>query len=85
MKVQSIAECLEHSAILSIIGTDKPIIGLLFEWPLKTGFTISSCWLCRALAQVITEVLKTISEHYKVASRVPTRMWLEHLSIVDVC
>ena len=47
MKVESIAECSLgafcntfdlHKAIISI---EKPIFGLLFEWSLKTGFTVS--------------------------------------------
>ena len=46
MKVESIAECshLEHSAILLTcikqILVLKTNVGLLFEWPLKTGSTV---------------------------------------------
>ena len=45
MKVESIAECsLEHSAILLTCIKQKSVLklifGLLFEWPLKTGFTV---------------------------------------------
>ena len=46
MKVKSIAECSKkafcnsfdlHQAIISLM---KPMFGLLFEWPLKIGFTV---------------------------------------------
>ena len=47
MKVESIAECSlgafcnTFDLQLAIIGLKKTIFGLLFEWPLKTGFTVS--------------------------------------------
>ena len=46
VKVESIAECslLEHSAILLTcikrLSVFKTNFGFLFEWPLKTGFTV---------------------------------------------
>ena len=46
MKVESIAECSHWSILqyfwpaLSNNRSWKPIFGLLFEWPLKTGFTV---------------------------------------------
>ena len=48
MKVESIAECSLGAfcntfwPALSDNWSWKPILGLLFEWPLKTGFTICS-------------------------------------------
>ena len=37
MKVESIAECSLGNKQYSVL---KTIFGLLFEWPLKTGFTV---------------------------------------------
>ena len=46
MQVKSIAECLEHSAILSTFiklpFVFKTFVLSIFEWPLKTGFTVFS-------------------------------------------
>ena len=48
MKVKSIAECspLEHSAILLTCIKRQSVLEtyfcVLFEWPLKTGFTVSN-------------------------------------------
>ena len=44
MQVKSIAECLEHSAILSTFIKLPFVIKIfvlsIFEWPLKTNFTV---------------------------------------------
>ena len=44
MQVKNIAECLEHSAILSTFiklpFAIKTFFLSIFEWPLKTGFTV---------------------------------------------
>ena len=46
MKVESIVECSPWSILHTydlhyvIIGLEKTIFGLFFEWPLKTGFTV---------------------------------------------
>ena len=46
MKVESIAECSKESILqyfwpaLSDNQYWKPFFGVLFEWPLKTGFTV---------------------------------------------
>ena len=46
MRVKSIAECSKHSAILSTFiklpFVFKTFVLSIFEWPLKTGFTVSS-------------------------------------------
>ena len=48
MKVESIAECSTWSILqyfwpaLSDNWSWKPIFGLVFEWPLKTGFTVTN-------------------------------------------
>ena len=43
-KVESIAECSHSAILLTCIKRDnrywKPIFRVLFEWPLKTGFTV---------------------------------------------
>ena len=48
MKVESIAECSfgafcnTFDLHLAIIGLENQFLGLLIEWPLKTGFTVLS-------------------------------------------
>ena len=53
MKVKSIAEC-SPDLHLAIIGIKNQFFGVIFEWPLKTGFTV-----------VLKSILFTARQGYK--------------------
>ena len=61
MQVKSIAECSkrEHSAILStsikLSSAFKAFISPIFEWPLKTGFTVHALLRYLQECQRVTE------------------------------
>ena len=56
MEVESIAECSPWWPALSDIRYWKPIFGVLFEWPLKTGFTVWNSKL--VLSQTVKAQMK---------------------------
>ena len=60
MKVKSIAEY-SLGAFCNTFDLHLAIIGLLFEWPLKTGFTVICIFLHTNLSKIVVTQLNCLS------------------------